>query len=227
MISTAYECYKKYKLIYIDKVETDTTSSALAFGTAIHLAIEDILTGGDGESLFLTFWSSIRAKERAYIRYSWEDLNELGKLFIGRFKKLHAKKFTPFKLEDEIQVPFEGHILQGTPDFIGHYDGKPSIFDWKTSSKEYSHWKIKTNEQMYMYAYLAREKYGFVAEQIGYKVFIKSEERIQTEILPLTNNKLDDMMNNVKLMIQDLSSRETWPRNPSCYCPFPERCFKE
>jgi len=227
MISTAYECYRKYKHIYIDKIQIEKESSALLFGTAMHLAIEDLLTGGDGDVVFIAFWSSIRSKELDYHRFSWEDLLELGKLFIARFRKLHAKKFTPFKLEETIEIPFEGYILQGTPDFIGTYEGKPSIFDWKTSTKKYTHWKIKTNEQMYLYAYLAKEKYGFIPEQIGYKVFIKSEERIQTEILPLTDSKLNDMIDNVRLMVRDLANRQTWPRNPNCYCPSPERCFKE
>lgn len=197
----------------------------IEFGTALHLAIKTMFDGDDHDAIFLMYWDSIKDKKLHVSRFDWDHLKELGLVFLERFKKLHFKKFKPFKIEQEMLIDFEGHQLQGTADFIGDYEGIPTIADWKTSRSEYKERKILTNEQMYIYAYMAKTLFNFTAEQIVYKVFIKAEERIQTLKVPLTEAKLNDMIGNVRLMVKDLASKQDFPRNPNCYCTFQDKCY--
>lgn len=223
-IDCAYSCLRKYKHVYIDGLETDSESLDCEFGTALHLAIKSMFDKEDYTQVFLDYWDVIQGSEMRKSRFDWHELQLLGKIFLERFNKLHFKKFVPYKLEQQMEVPFGGHTLQGTADLIGEYEGVPSIVDWKTSASEYKRRKILTSEQMYIYAYMAKELYNYEAKQLVYKVFIKSEERIQTEKLMLTSEKLNDMMDNVRAMVSDLSTRQSFPRNPNCYCTFPQLC---
>ncbi len=224
-ISTAYQCLKKFEIRYILGIPEEGTSSALSFGTAIHLAIQSMFEGNDYEQTFTMYWNSVKNDISEYPRYSWEQLLEMGKVFLGRFEKSHLKKFKPYKLEAVMEAPLGNNILTGTADFIGLYMDEPAVFDWKTSQSVYNNWKIKSNEQLWIYSYLAEKTFGYKADVVGYKVFCKGEERIQTLTRRLTQDKLDDMLNNVKIMVEDLASRKVFPRNPGCFCTNTDICY--
>lgn len=226
-INTAYDCYAKYKYLYIDGLEQEGKGADMVFGTAIHLGIKAHFDGEDPMLTFSMYWNSIKNEPLQYYRFNWEKLNELGNVFLSRFVKLHAKKFKPFKMEERISMELGGYTIEGTPDLIGEFEGVPSIVDWKTSSTEFKKRKIQTNEQMYIYAKMAEIAYGYSAKQIVYLVFIKGEERIQTIKHEITPAKVNLMLGNVEIMIRDLASRKEWPRNPSCYCVNPTACFGE
>lgn len=216
-LEVAYQCLAKYKLMHIDKAAPDDSSLDLEFGQAIHIALRAHYSGDDAMTNFNVYWNMIRAKNLRANRYSWEQLNELGGIFIPRFKKMHAHKFKPLYMEETLEMPLEGHIYQGTPDFIGEYEGKLSVVDWKVYSAPFVQKRILTNEQLYGYAALAQYKYKIEIEQLAYVNFIKSEERIQTNIkVRLTKDRLEFMMSNVRSMIRDLTTRKEFPRNPNC-----------
>lgn len=224
-ISDAYQCLKKFEIKHILGIHKEGSSAAMEFGTAIHLGIKAMFEDGDPEQTFTIYWSSIKDEIQDYPRYPWAELLAMGKTFLGRFEKLHFKKFKPYKIETTMTAKIGDNILQGTADFIGEYNGTPSVFDWKTSASVYSPWKLKTNEQLYGYAYLVMKNFNYKPEVLGYKVFVKSDMRIQTVTLQLTQPKLDDMMANVDVMMRDLAKRTEWPRNPGCFCITPEICF--
>lgn len=227
-INTAYDCLQKYKLTYIDGLAQEGNSGDIRFGTGIHLALKAHFEDSDPQAQFEMYWNSLKNETLEYTQFNHEELGEMGKVFISRFVKMHAKKFRPFKIEETIEMPIGEHVLQGTPDFIGEYEGIPSVVDWKTSARVYNRRKIITNEQMYGYAAMAKHNYNYDVKQLVYIVFIKSEERIQTIKYSLTPEKLSSMLSNVDMMMRDIATRTEFPKNRnSCtFCPFFDICYK-
>jgi hypothetical protein len=202
----------------------------MAFGTALHGALNSFFSEGDPYLRFNMYWNSIKDSHLEYDRYTWEDLGTMAtNVFIPNFIRLHSKKFKNPKLEETIEMPFLGeHTLQGTFDIAADYEGKLGLWDYKTSAREYPHSKIYRNPQLYIYARLYQHKYNELPEHVGYKVFIKSEKRIQTLKRPLTQSILDNMMGNVEAIARDMISRKEFYCNyANCYCTTPKECFKD
>lgn len=224
MLNAFLQCPAAFHRQYI-LGETETQkSSALEFGTALHLGIRSILEGEDGVSDFNLYWDSLKDANMVYYRHGWQELRDLANnKFLHNFAKSHAKKFINPVQEVELSMPFLGeHTLQGTLDCFSDYEGQPTITDWKTSTQEYKRTKIEKNPQLYIYAALHRHKYGCLPTNIQYKVFIKSDGRIQTVKKELTIEAIDCMMKNVenisKAMIATIGTKEYYHNHESCYC---------
>lgn len=235
-INLYHKCPKYYELNQILGIPDDAEQSAdMAFGTAIHAAIQAIFEGYSGSGLFQDLWGEQRKREDLnYTRYKWEDLNVIGEELITRFHD-YKKHFVPAHLEQKLIAPLGNHLISGTVDFIGMYKGIPSVVDWKTSAMPYDAYKIRCNEQMYGYDYLARTALGFQAEQKVYGVAIKDlkNPRWQFRVAPLTEENRAKMMSNLEQMCETIANTKTFHRNPnSCVaykrvCPYFEHCFGE
>ena len=222
-INTYLECPKKFKQIYVDNIVETQESIDLHFGTAMHSALQAHYEGNDPYDVFNMYWNSLLSKHLESARFNWDQLREMAvDTFIPNFIRLHAKKLDIIKLEETIEMPFIGsHSLTGTFDVVAKVDGKLTLLDYKTSAREYPIGKIYKNPQLYIYAKLYESKYGTPIEQIMYKVFIKTEKRIQTVKLDLQKERLDRMISNVEVICRDIVRRvETneWYSNPNCYC---------
>lgn len=217
-IDTAHRCMYKFKLDYIDKLPQEGGHSIdLAFGTGLHSGLQAIMEGEDPALTFSIYWESVKGALQD-VRNSYEELGALGQTFLARFLRLHAKKFTPTRIEQRLQGKIGGYDFEGTPDLVGLYEGVPSLIDFKTSAREYPKEKIVVNEQMPIYAELERQQPGGLkVEQLVYYVFIKGEGRIQTIKRPLTDALLTGALQNVILMCRELQGRTEYPKNPgSC-----------
>lgn len=147
----------------------------MKFGTAIHLAVESILSNpkADHLGLFELFWNLEKDHNNRYGRFGWEELRHQGHTLLTRFERLHAKKFEVIQMEERLHGRINDIKVEGTPDFIGMYEGKKALIDFKTSGSRYNKDKIKVSEQLYLYSELARQALGFVPEQVVYIVFVK------------------------------------------------------
>lgn len=232
-LSTGAECLRKYKLQHIDKIQAGEKGIDAECGTAMHLALNDILEGGDGEAIFLTYWNAVKGQEMQKFSYDWEALKMCAEKWLAKFKRLHAKHFEPVKMEERLFSTIGGHSFEGTADFIGMYKGVPSIVDFKTSGSRYDKRKIIADEQMPGYAKLAQDCLGFEAKQVVYYVFVKdrNDPSIQVVTKELTQEVLSSTIMNMREVMDDLASRKTFPRNTrSCVrgpiiCPYFEHCF--
>ncbi len=233
IIDSYLGCPSKFKQLYLDDKAVRQESLDLSFGSALHLALKSHFDGDDAYAIFDMYWKSVAAKKMPSNRFNWDDLGDMAvNKFLPNFIKLHSKKFVDVVQEETIEMPFLGsHSLSGTFDVACTYEGKLSIIDYKTSAAEYRRDKIIRNPQMYIYAKLYEHKYGILPEQLIYKVFIKSEKRIQTQKIELTKAKLDVMMLNVEGICKDILNRvETgnWYSNYSnCFCISQGSCFKD
>lgn len=231
MLNAFATCPKAFYDTYIlKKIQTDR-SSALEFGTALHLGIRDILDGEDGAASFEMYWNSVKDVRMVYYGESWSDLRSVAMdSFLPNFKSRHAKKFTDFEQEVGMEMPFEvhpkgdyysDHILQGTADYIGRYEGLTTVADWKTSGKNYKPNKILLNPQMYIYAKLYEHKHGKIPEQILYKVFNKKTGTIHTHAKQLTAESLNAIFTQVehltKAMLHSIETKELY-HGADCYC---------
>lgn len=224
-------CPRLYKLKHIDKVPQPVLPSGdLEFGTAMHLSLNTMLSGGAGLSIFSTYWESIKDKPIQYGRFDWAQHKDIAERLLTRFEKLHKKHFEPVSMEERISMRVGEHRIEGTPDFVGKYRGVPSIVDFKTSGSKYDKRKIYCDEQMPLYAELAKRVHGFEAKQLVYVVFIKGEVSIQTLTRELTGTERTSIVQNVVETCDDLAARKAWPRNPDgCLkyggCPYFKHCY--
>ncbi len=236
-ISTAYMCYRKYKFSFLDKVPQPETP-ALLFGTALHAGIQATLEGDDGQSVFSIFWNTVKGKEFDYGRYDWDYLKNAAEVQLEKFRRLHAKKFKIKQMEQRLYGTVTGpdgrdYQVEGTPDFVGEYDGVPSIVDFKTSGYTYPKEKLTVNEQMPLYAHLAKQSLGYEVQQLVYYVFVKSDNRIQVLKTQLTPDDLANRLENIGAMCQDLTSRQSFPANRNgCLmgtykCAYWDMCYKK
>lgn len=223
MIDSFLKCPANFYRQYILNEKDFTKSSALEFGTAIHEGIEDILGIGNGIETFNQIWDPLKDEKMIYYRHGWQELRDLANnKFLPNFERLHAKKFTDYTLEKTLEMPFLGeHILQGTPDMIGQYEGELTVTDYKTSGKEYKKQKIDKNPQMYIYAALSRYN-GITPTQIMYKVFRKDNGSIQTLKKQLKDTDIDASIKNVenitKAMLHMIETKDLYHNYESCYC---------
>lgn len=242
MLQAAYRCQKYYKYLYVDKlIPEGKHSSDLAFGSAMHFAIEQSLVHkADIIESFKLYWEPI-ADGLEYGRLGREALEVNAEILLPRFERLHAKKIKVEQIEKrlygKIQRGQDGNTcsVEGTPDVLGDYENLPSIIDFKTSSFRYPKEKIYLAEQMYLYAHLAAQN-GFTAAQVVFIVFIKgTTPSIQTLTRRIDIQELNNVVDNIALQCQALDIAElnnAWSKNTnSCIqgervCTFFSKCWK-
>lgn len=212
-ISAAYKCNRLYKLLYIDKLEsTQEPSGDMEFGTAMHMAIQEVLEGGVGNS-FKAYWSSLDPSKYAWGRYGHKELSDQGERLIERFRRLHAKRYKVKEMETRLFDTSLSINVEGTPDFIGEFDGICSVVDFKTSGYAYSKEKILCSDQLMLYAYLAMAK-GHNVSQLAYIVFVKGvEPRIQVLTHTFTGRELAQRIANIESICEELDTKEVFHAN--------------
>lgn len=229
-INTYYRCPKRFEYEYIQGIREEGRNENLEFGTAMHLALSSYLENKDEEAsrqAFNMYWDT--CADLTFTRHSHADLREKFDIMFSKWLRLHSKKYEPKFIEQGIEFTVGNHKFQGTPDFVGLYEGVPSIVDFKTSANTYDKRKIISNNQMELYAHAVKQASGYDVKQLVYVCFIKYDDRIQVlkrdlPQLDLSNientcAEIDDKIRTSKPFIQN--------REGCLYCPhFEKRCFK-
>lgn len=243
MLSAAYRCNRLYKYLYVDKLKGDEgPNDALVFGSAIHFALEEYFSEGiNPVEAFRTYWDS-EAPKIEFGRYGRTQLEDNAKVLLERFVKSHAKKISVYNQELRLfgtLHPNEGSTslpirVEGTPDLLGDFEGVPSVVDFKTAAYRYDKTKIQINEQMMLYAHLAKQN-GYVAKQVVYIVFIKGNTpSIQTLTREIKDDEMDKVLENIRIQCEHLDRAQLENKfsynSQSCQvgsrkCDFFERCW--
>lgn len=230
--SLARECAQKYKLVVLDGLPSGLeTNGAVAFGTAIHAALNETLTGGDGALTFSILWEADQARNLDFGRSNWEKLADQGAGFLNLFAEKHAKRYKPFIAEKRLYSEYKGLKLEGTADFIGELGGVPTVADFKTASYRYNPQQTPISLQLHLYAYLAMQCTGYKPEQLSYIVFDKSNGRIQELNTPFNQNRLDELLDSMISYIQKMETNGDYPKDSKAcirgfqVCPFIKKCW--
>lgn len=235
-LKDAGTCLQLYKLKHIDKVPLAGRSLDAECGTALHLGVAGILLNQDGVDLALDYWDKLDTAGMQQFRYDKKALTFCLKEWLRKFKKSYAADFEPFKIEERIYTQVGGHDTEGTPDFLGYYQGVPTVADWKTASSRYDARKIYAEEQMVSYAAYAEQEMFFKAKQTLYLAFVKdfTSPSIQKPLIrQLTDVVLSSTMQNMVEQIEDLKSRKVFFKNKescvrgSIICPAFKLCHPD
>jgi PD-(D/E)XK nuclease superfamily len=235
-ISDFQKCQAYYDIKHNQGIPDGSDKSGdMSFGTSIHGALEQAhqVDGCDAVEFFKTHWGS-RPKDLEYGRLKGDALMDIGVALVQIYIEEHKKHFIPTHLEQKMLLDYNGYTVGGTADGVGLYRGVPSIIDYKTSSMPYDNYKIYSNPQMYLYAYLARETLKVDIKQLVYIVLIKDikNPRIQVKKVDVSPDILETKFKEFAAICNEVSTKGTFHKNPlSCMnynrvCPYFERCFK-
>ncbi|GAC1503797.1 MAG: hypothetical protein NVS1B10_08940 [Candidatus Saccharimonadales bacterium] len=215
-LSTALTCLRKFKCIYIDKLGGNQPTGDTEFGTAIHMAINALLTGkslDDAQELFALYWETHREGDLRYGRFKWQALGELGFDFIRKFHKGHLSKYIFEFGEQRLFAEYLGTKLEGTLDFYGLYNGVASLRDFKTSSGNYDATKTDTALQLYLYAYLGIRSGLKPPVTLGYTVFNKAAGSIQDLTWDFNEKQMYSALDEMVKYTKIVEAQDSYPKN--------------
>jgi len=223
--SSAVRCLRHFKLCYVDKIVTDAPDSGdLLFGSALHSAINASLTGGDGALTFEIFWDSHQKEEVDYGRLGWTQLRTIGTEFIRKFEKSHRSRYVLKFGEKRLFAEYGGVTIEGSPDFIGDYDGRPALRDFKTSSRNYPNERKDTALQLYLYSYLAHQSGLGLPETLGYTVFNKGVGTIQDLTWEFKKEDMISALDNMSNYVKMFDAQKEFPKNPNACDSYNRKC---
>lgn len=231
--STAMQCLRKYKHIYIDKLQPEQDSGDLKFGSAIHSAVNGALEGEDGEALFSLYWSSYANASLQYGRFKHDALASIGGDFMRKFAKFYIPRLKPVIMEQRAYGEYKGMKVEGTLDFYGELDGVPSLIDWKTTAWNYDKDKTLNALQLHLYAYLCITEHKLIPQQIVYFPFVKSKSSIQEPvILPLDTKRMYALLDDMQRYVNSFAAVGDAKNPNSCLmgmlkCPFFDKCWRD
>lgn len=236
VMNDARKCLRLYQLKHVERVSVpQSLSGDMEFGTAIHLGLNDLLSGGDGVTIFNSYWDTLKDKtDVQYTRYRWDSLKTQGETLLNKFERLHRKHFVPTRMDERLGVDVQGVRIEGTPDFVGIYKGDPVILDFKTSGSNYAKEKIDCEEQLSLYAELEHRTNGTKLTRKVYYVFKKdyADPSIQVLSAELKPSNRTAVWDSAVSFCKDLSTRTEFHKNPSsCVmgtfkCPYFEKCWR-
>lgn len=238
------QCPYRYKLKYIDKNYTNTTSLALQIGTLAHYCMEmkysgmpinDILTGL--EVGFKNNNEVIKGLNELIEEYPFEfyEVNEKSGMSVeDKIKVLNNKlkneitdeDWEVIGLEKEFEIVFNNKArIKG---FIDRIDknkktGEIRVIDYKTNNKEYDKKDLATPLQMYIYSLACYEMYGIYPSECIYDMlFLDVKQKGGTKgFLDRGFKALNKILDSM-IYYQELGSNYLQPKpSPLCaWCPF-------
>lgn len=167
-------CPRKYAFRYVEGVTPAWKAAALAFGSAVHSALETYhrslqdgatLTGGETEALFASDWQAAQLDSLHFApREDAASLRRLGESLVSAYVAQYPA-LSVRAVEWEFQLPLTdpasgeviGPDLRGVFDLMLHDD---VIVELKTAARAYDEGTLARNIQVSAYHYAYRLLYG-------------------------------------------------------------------
>ena len=245
-IGTYVECSLMYKFSKIDKIKMEERPSAMEFGSAIHITLEQFyqekmigekLLLKDVHEIFEKTWK-IRAEDKTDIQYS-KDYDFKSMLMLGKdlltvwYNKLPDDNYTILGIEEAFSFHLPGIplVFIGAMDLIEEDEaGTIIITDFKTSGKAYSIDDVDQNQQLTLYQ-LAMKSMGYADREILLKfdTLIKTKTR-RFEQYWTTRSKFDEnRLIKKAVQVWDGIQKQVFIPNDTSWkcknCSFSEACF--
>ena len=243
-ISLFQQCSLKYAFKYVAGLPEMTIGSSLAFGSAMHAAVqlhfERLLAGNeppDLDSLLSAFWDSWNGHEGQTILFGKnEDVSTVGKQVDRMLRVFLASDFarpkgTIIGVEEELRCK----LIQGCPDLLARVDlivetdEAILVTDFKTAARTWSQdHVIDAGPQLILYSEVAQKLAGGKPVRIGFAVLTKTQSP-ELVIHPVT---LDDhQVQRTKKVVERVwraIQGATYYPSPSAMdcpgCPFRQTC---
>lgn len=249
-ISTMRACPAKFRFAYVDHAPADHITSSLAFGGAIHTAIElhyrcrmEGLTA-TAEALFSAYRDAWRrqireAGEHVPIRFcKGEDENVLDDLagrIIAAFlaSPVAAVNGTVLGVEEELRVVLDPELpdVLAKVDLVVQHTDSLKVIDFKTSRSRWSEDKAtESAEQLTLYGTTVARMSNDLSLPVSlhFAVLTKAKNPIVQMIdVAADDARVHQMKQNVAGVWQAITAGNFYP-SPSpqtcCTCPFKSRC---
>ena len=241
-LSCFEQCPQKYKLAYIDKVETEVEETIEAYmGSLVHAILEKLYrdlryskknTLNDllrflREQWIKNWTDSILIVKKEYNSNNYMKMAE-------KFITDYYNRYTPFNqsktiaLEDRILINLDDsgdYKLQGYIDRLSEVkDGYYEIHDYKTNSWLPLPKYIEEDRQLALYAIGVKDKYPDADDVRLIWHFLAFDKEIDST---RTENELDELKQNTIQLIDKIENEDQFNTNPSglCkWCEFQEIC---
>jgi len=222
-LSLYKECPERFYKKYVEGY-TEEMTQPLAFGSAVHFAIEQVLKGDGIEVAVLKAMEEIE-------HHSEVNPNEVKEMVMS--VPIHGANGVRGEIEPHFVLPLSDEAdapkLQGFIDVLG--DGY--IFDWKTNRVPY---KVTENHQIGLYAWATNQMKGWekVYGSLYFTRFRRESRHLYTSVEMEearrwaydTAKEIQGKLELVKVL-QEMKD-ELFPATPqrNCsHCPFSASCF--
>jgi putative RecB family exonuclease len=232
-LSCYEQCPQKFKLQYIDKVETEIEESIEAFlGSRVHETLEKLYRDGDHQKVdstdelldFLrTQWTSNWSDAIVIVNddYTQENYLKMAEKYITDY----YKRYYPFDqgrtvaLEERILIsldPSGTYKLQGYIDRLTERnDGFYEIHDYKTNSRLPLPEYIRTDRQLALYMIGVKNQYPDVKQVRLIWHFLKFDKEVDST---RTDAQLDELKRSTIQLIDTIEEDEEYAANPGGLC---------
>jgi len=230
----AYEqCPYRFKLQYIDKIETDVEEGVEAFlGIRVHETLEklyrDLMHEKKNTLEELLFhldneWEKNWNDDIVIVKkqFSKENYHDMARRFVTDY----YNSYDPFDqtrtiaLEERIHIDLDGngeYQLQGYIDRLSESkDSRYEIHDYKTNSRLPMPESIRSDRQLALYALGVKEQYPNVDDIRLVWHFLAFDKEITSS---RTDQELQEIKDSTIQLIDKIRSTEEFPTSPSGLC---------
>jgi putative RecB family exonuclease len=236
-LSCYEQCPQKFKLQYIEKLETEEEQTVEAFlGIRVHEALEKLYrdlahqkrnTLEELLGFFTTEWDTNWTDDISIVReeYHAENYLNMGKKYLSDY----YQRYHPFNqgktvaLEDLIRITLdaEGNFkLQGYIDRLTETrDGFYEIHDYKTNSRMPLADYIRSDRQLALYMIGVQNQYPDVKDVKLIWHFLKFDKEIDST---RTDKELDQLKKDTIQLIETIEDDERYEAHPGYLCDWCE-----
>jgi len=239
-LSTFEQCPQKFKLHYIDKVETDVEESVEAFmGIRVHETLEKLYsdlryqkknTLEDLLDFLNDEWEKNWNDAIVIVKKQYNSDNYLN--MARKFVTDYYNRYDPFDqtktiaIEERILINLDesgDYKLQGYIDRLTEVkDGYYEIHDYKTNSRLPLPEYIDNDRQLALYSIGVKNRYPDAKDVRLIWHFVAFDKEIDST---RTDEELEDLKQNTVQLIDTIEREEQFPTNPSRLCDWCE--YKE
>lgn len=239
---TLKRCGRYYHYKMVQKLpEYQKEGYSLHYGTSLHKGLDTALLNNDKPNpekfdlallAFESLWDKAKEMPIEFSRYDHSELHQIAKVFLDKFVRFYAHKFTPIFTEKEMNVAYDSELyLNGTIDAFVEFEGKNTLVDYKTTMRPYPHGKAVLSSQLLLYGYMLTQL-GYRVDQVMFLPFVKSTGGIQNPLIAafdyneakdLVDEMILDFKMNLKLNLRNPNSCEMYGK----MCGYYELCTKK
>lgn len=234
-LDTYLTCPLKYRFRYVDGIEPEELSPALAFGSAVHGTVKHFykhlmagrrLSTEEAAAAFIQDWDA-----RCTVPIRWNgatpgQMRDQGIGLIRAYIESAPDPVEPIAVEQELRAPLvnlaSGDVLTGVI-LIGILDRVDPGFrpiELKTSGQSYSQFRCDISLQMTIYSYLMA--YHHEAERIdgAFEVIVKNKApKVQRLDTRRDVRDFERMYNTIEQIVHGIDAGLFYPNPSHMFCP--------